>query len=226
MSKKRTRIDEGCGCEFLCDASYTGKLEIPRVKGMRNKTLPELILPYSLRNKKRNPKKFILLSEPDVDFNDFLSHPKPYLRKLRGCAGIITAEPALMRNTNLTAQIAYTYRSRELCLCLQNEGYNVIPHVCWGDERSYAAGTPYEQFVFLGLPKHSVVAVCTCGCPDTEQDICRFKNGLAAMLRKLKPSAVLVFGDMSETVFAEFKHLTQFVPCSDWNCILEAGDAA
>ncbi len=97
MSKKRTRIDEGCGCEFLSGASYTGKLEIPLVKGMRNKTLPELILPYSLRNKKRNPKKFILLSELDVDFNDFLSHPKPYLRKLRGCAGIITAEPALIQ---------------------------------------------------------------------------------------------------------------------------------
>lgn len=217
MSKKRARIDEGCGIDYLIGASFVGNLEIPCVKGAGKITAPELILPFSLRNKKRDPKKYILLSEPDVDFNDILRRPKPYLRRLRSCAGIIALEPALMRNSNLTAQLAYIYRSRELCLCLQNEGLKVIPHVFWGDERSYAAGTVYEQFVFLGLPKRSAVAVCTCGCLDTELDRQRFKGGLAAMLKTVKPAEVLVFGDMPAEVFAEFQPLTQFVSCRCWN---------
>ena len=72
MSKKRARIDEGCGIDYLIGASFVGNLEIPCVKGAGKITAPELILPFSLRNKKRDPKKYILLSEPDVDFNDII----------------------------------------------------------------------------------------------------------------------------------------------------------
>lgn len=226
MSKKQTRIDEGCGSEFLADASYAGKLEIPCVKGAGKAAVPELILPFSLRNKKRDPKKYILLSEPDVDFNDILRHPKRYVSKMRSCAGIITLEPALFRTSNLTAQLAYIYRSRELYLCLQKEGLDVVSHVCWGDERSYAAGTLYERFAFLGLPKCSTVAIGTCGCLDTEQDRQHFKGGLAAMLKKLRAKAVLVFGEMPDSVFAESEHLTRFVPCWGGYSIFKSGSAA
>ncbi len=221
MQKKRTHIDEGCGIDYLLGVSFAGNLEIPCVKRAGKDTVPELILPFSLRNKKRDPKKYILLSEPDIDFNDILRHPKSYLRRLRSCAGIVTLEPALMRNSNLAAQLAYTFRSRELCLCLQQAGFKVISHVCWGDERSYAPGTPYEQFAFLGLPKHSVVSICTNGCLDTEQNIRHLKCGLAAMLKELQPQTVLVFGEMHDAVFAELKHLTLFMPCAGWNVFVK-----
>ncbi|MDO5297477.1 MAG: DUF4417 domain-containing protein, partial [bacterium] len=87
-------------------------------------------------------------------------------------------------------------------------------------------GTLYEQFAFLGLPKCSTVAIGICGCLDTELDRQRFKYGLAAMLKKLRPEAVLVFGEKPDSFFADFKHLAQFVPCLEDNCIFTSGSAA
>ncbi|MDO5296748.1 MAG: DUF4417 domain-containing protein [bacterium] len=218
MSKKHTPIDDGCGSGLLSSAAFAGELELPCLH-RPDMIKPNIILPFSMRNKRRDASKFLLLREPDVDFDDILRRPKSYVQKMRNCAGVITLEPVLLETSNYTAQLAYTYRSRELALALQHEGINVIPHVCWGEERSYAANAPYDNFAFLGLPPRSILAIGAYGDYTAEPKLYHLRHGLANMLNDLSPAVILIFGKIPDEILSEFKHLTRFLPFPDWGTV-------
>ncbi len=116
----------------------------------------------------------------------------------------------------LTLQIANTYFNRAVGHFLQSNGLYVIPNIRWGDERSYSLSILPEKFAFLGVDKHSIVAVSTYGCIRSRENRFYFEEGLRAMLIELEPEIVLVYGAMPDSVFGSYKHMTQFVNYPDW----------
>ena len=85
-------------------------------------------------------------------------------------------------------------------------------------EHSYSASyrTTPEKVAFLGVEKHSIVAIGTYGCSQTRDDKYHLKAGLEAMLETLEPVVVLVYGSMNKSVFSDYLHATKFVHYPDW----------
>lgn len=99
--------------------------------------------------------------------------------------------------------------NRAVAYHLQKEGIPVIPNIRWGDETTYS-------FVFLGIPKNTIVAISTHGCikkDSKNNNYLRkcFKKGLKEMLKQLEPKMVIVYGYMPNDIFEEFKKDTKFV---------------
>lgn len=70
---------------------------------------------------------------------------------------------------------------------MQNAGIRVIPTVSWAEQETYA-------FCFDGLPQGGNVAVSTVGvmCDKEAQRI--FRDGMAAMIEKVRPALILMYG--------------------------------
>ncbi len=70
---------------------------------------------------------------------------------------------------------------------MQNWGYTVIPTVSWSLKESY-------EFCFDGIPTKSIVAVSTMGVKKSKDRIKVWQDGMDAMINKLKPKKILVYG--------------------------------
>ena len=60
-----------------------------------------------------------------------------------------------------------------------------MPTVSWSTPRSF-------EFCFDGVEQHATVAVSTLGCKKAKID---FMRGYEVMLEKLRPEAIICFGD-------------------------------
>lgn len=84
-----------------------------------------------------------------------------------------------------------TYRSRMIGQFYQSCGIRVIPTVSWAEEETF-------KFCFLGIPKGSIVAVSTIGVKESKDALAVWRNGMYAMIKKVRPSKILVYGGQIE----------------------------
>ena len=70
----------------------------------------------------------------------------------------------------------------------------MIPNVRVSDERCL-------NWVFDGLPKHSVVAMSTHGCCKHKEDRQYLMMGVATAVEALEPETIVVYGSAPEAVF-------------------------
>jgi hypothetical protein len=133
----------------------------------------------------------------DYRFECVWSNATRYLPMLKRCAGVITPDFSLYRTMPLAMQIWNTYRNRTLAHWLQANGVPIVPNVRWGDERTYA-------FAFEGLPLHSSLAVSTHGCIHSKADRYYFRRGLAQMVLRLEPTAIISYSQTPGDIFGEY----------------------
>lgn len=129
----------------------------------------------------------------DFKFIQAWRDPDGYVERLRRFKAVIAPDFSLYTDFPRALQILSCYRRQWIGAYWQSIGLDVIPDVVWGEESSF-------EFCFDGIPKHSVVAVSSVGVKrDGEWNGARaslFKAGYDEMLRRLKPEAVLYYGDM------------------------------
>jgi hypothetical protein len=107
----------------------------------------------------------------------------------------------------LPIKIWNVYRSRLIGQIMQRYGIEVIPTLSWGDADTF-------DFAFEGLPVNSVVSVSTVGVLNDSESLAIWKAGMDEAIRRLKPSAVVVYGndidyDFGDTKVVYFKSNTQ-----------------
>lgn len=107
---------------------------------------------------------------------------------------------------------------------LKRKGIYVIPQIRWGNELTYTTKLLPERASFLGVEKHSIVAIGSYGCFRTRDDKYHFEAGLAAMMETLEPEIVLVYGSMNEKVFGPYLKSARFVAYPDWITRVKRGD--
>lgn len=88
----------------------------------------------------------------------------------------------------IALQIFNVYRNRWLARYWQEQGVQVIPTVTWSDYKSY-------DFAFLGIPKHSPVAISTVGIARNKNDKLTFLKGLSRMIEVLEPKRIILYGN-------------------------------
>ena len=86
----------------------------------------------------------------------------------------------------------------------QAHGLAVAPTLRWRTKDDY-------DNVASGIPANSVVAIASDGSRRDGDLRSEFERGLAAMVERLAPASVLVFGDTKARVFAQLSTRTEFI---------------
>ncbi len=123
----------------------------------------------------------------DYRFETMWSKPERGLSRCQTVGAALTPDFSLWRDMPLVMQLWQVYRSRWCGAWLLHHGVHVIPTVSWSTPDTY-------PFAFAGIPAGSVVAVSTVGVWRDPEARELFAAGFAEMLRRLRPSTVLVHG--------------------------------
>jgi len=213
---RKAILDDGCNPELVAGADFDGILEIPIIKRPKSFLIPSSIIPFSFRRQCNNRQAAIGFFEKDICFSDILIHPEHYIDDFKKFSAIISPDCSLYRDAPLSVQITNIYRNRAIGYYFQKNGIYVIPQIRWGTEDTYTTKRLPERAAFLGVEKHSIIAIGTYGCIKHKDDKYFFKSGLEAMLETLEPQIILVYGAMPESVFGDYKNATTFIHYDDW----------
>ena len=120
----------------------------------------------------------------DAMFESVWRSPTKADRYLGQFKTLLTPDFSLGIDMPLALQVYNVYRSRWCGAHWTAADYTVIPTVGWSTPDSYT-------FCFDGIAAHSVVALTTLGTRRRKHD---FLHGFDAMMERVKPSAVLCYG--------------------------------
>lgn len=233
MSKSRKAIiDDGMNPELVNGADFDGYLGIPLIHKPDEFIIPTDIVPFTQRNRLESNTVAVGFYEMDTEFAEVLISPVDYVEEFcrqplvtpESARPLLSPDCSLYRDAPLAVQITNVYRNRAIGYYYQAHGAYVIPQVRWGNELTYTTKVLPERVAFLGVEKHSIVAIGTYGCFKTRDDKYHFDAGLAAMMETLEPAIVLVYGSMNEKVFGPYLKSAQFVAYSDWITRMKGGD--
>lgn len=220
--KLRAILDDGCNPELVAGADFDGYFGIPIIKKPEKIIIPNRIIPFTKRSKAEVFEDAISFYEMDQDFSDLLKNPNNYIDAMRKHI-FICPDCSLYRNAPYAVQVTNVYRSRAVGSYYQRQGAYVIPQIRWGNSLTYTTQAFPECVAFLGVEKHSIVAIGSYGCSKTCDDKNHLKAGLEAMLETLEPKVVLVYGSMPKKVFDDYRGVTDFVHYPDWTTFVHNG---
>lgn len=216
-------IDDGFNSKWVETALFDGIMEIPIVKRPDNIYVPGDIVPFTCRNRTSGEGEVVCFYERDDKFSDFIDNPDEFIGDLKKFNGIISPDCSLYIDMPLNLQIADVYFNRAIGHYLQEKGFYVIPNIRWGDERTYTTAVLPEKVAFLGVEKHSIVAIGTYGQVHSKTDKYYFREGLVAMIDELEPEIVLVYGSMPKQIFEGLTNRTRFIRYNDWTTNQKGG---
>lgn len=230
--KRKAIIDDGMNPELVYGADFDGYLGIPLIRKPEKLIIPSAIVPFTKRNRIENARIAVGFYEMDTEFADVIISPKNYIEEFckhplvtpENIRSILSPDCSLYRDAPLAVQISNIYRNRAIGYYYQSHGAYVIPQVRWGNALTYTTQALPERVAFLGVEKHSIVAIGTYGCFKTRGDKYHFEAGLEAMMDTLEPKIVLVYGSMNEKVFGPYFKSAQFIAYPDWITRVKRGD--
>lgn len=177
----------------------------------------------------RQIKSYIFFLD-DYKFEVLWKDPEPRVEKLREYRAIISPQFSMYTEMPVAVQIHQIFKSRWCGAYFQSKGLQVIPSLVWGEADTF-------WFSFDGIDEGSVVAVSTVGM-RTEKPL--FMAGYKEMLRRIKPKAIICYGDPFEEMegnltvidyaetnnLSQKKSLTQPIVKRMWGMITKGGGAA
>ena len=195
-------IRTGCKDVFhsylVNDAKYDGTLEIPVIKPEME--LPNRLISFSKALKSDDYDQWVHFYEDDGGFERIWNKPRTYLPKLKKFNGVITPDFSLYRDMPLVMQAWNTYRGKALGHWWQSNGIKVLPNVRAGDERTY-------DFCCNGIALGSTICVGSHGCIRINKERELFKQGLDAIVSKLHPTCIVVYGAAPDDVFSPYSDI-------------------
>ncbi len=180
--------------EFLITgAELDGKYQIPIVPACQLDCMPEDSIDFeeSFSRKIKNHRKLnVSFYVDDAKFNRLWNNPDKYLEHL-SCFHSVTMPDFSISTGELGMPFALNiynkYRNHALAWYLYMNDIKVIPSVSIADKDSY-------DWCFDGLPKHSVLSVCTNGRVRSKAARLEFCEGFKEMCNRLEPTKVIIVG--------------------------------
>jgi hypothetical protein len=143
------------------------------------------LIPYRVDANRNGTAHFFL---DDYRFERCWKNPDSQIKELEKYTGVLSPDFSMYTNYPEAMQIWQVYRNRWCACYWQSFGIKVIPTVSWSDEESF-------KYCFLGIPKHSVVAIGTVGVLTNDEVKTLFMNGFEEMLKQLEPKEILIYGN-------------------------------
>ena len=216
MRKNKAIIDDGCNPELVDGAEFDMPLGIPIIKAPAKILIPSGITPFSMRNHTDSFSDALGFYEMDINFAEVLRKPENYINDFGRFSALISPDCSLYRDAPPVVQATNIYKNRAVGSYYQRNGLNAIPQIRWGNEMTYTTRYFPEKIAFLGVEKHSIVAIGTYGCIKGKENKYFFEAGLYEMMDTLMPEVVLVYGSMPDSIFGQYKNYARFIEYPDW----------
>lgn len=132
----------------------------------------------------------------DYQFERLWNRPDEYVDMLSEYECVLSPDFSLYMNMPMAMKIWNVYRSRLLGQYWQSKGIKVIPTISWAEKETF-------EFCFDGIPEKSIVAISTIGVKREDEAFTVWKDGVDAMIQKIKPETILVYGGQVEYDYGE-----------------------
>lgn len=140
----------------------------------------------------------------DRKFLSAVTNPLAWVSKLEVFQCVLTPDITIGDGMPRWQRIRNTVLSRAAGVVWQSRGLNVIPSLRWRDKGDY-------DFVSSGVPLNSIFSVSNYGSRLEPRDRREFIYGLHAMVERLEPQVVLVFGTLDQAMRNDFESKAELV---------------
>ena len=184
------------GCEL------DGKYQIPMIPVCNLDYLPEDSIDFeeSFSRKIKNHRKLnVNFYIDDVKFNRLWNNPDKYMEHLKCFHSVTMPDFSISTGSSgmpFAMNIYNKYRNHAIAWYLYMHDITVIPSVPIADKDSY-------DWCFDGLPKHSILSVCTNGRVRAKASRIEFCDGFKVMCERLEPNRVIIVGRIPDELNAD-----------------------
>lgn len=185
---ERLRTDRAYNLDIL-DQHVSGFYEMPVIEN--DGYIPDELIGFNYAKTSDNKEAGIHFYLDDYQFERLWNDPKGYVELLSEYACVLSPDFSLYLDMPLPMKIWNVFRSRAIGHYLQSEGIKVIPTISWAEPKTF-------DFAFEGIPKGSIVSISTIGVKQNEEAMKIWKDGMDEMIRRIKPSLILVYGGKLE----------------------------
>ena len=134
----------------------------------------------------------------DYQFERIWNDPGEYIDILKEYDCILSPDFSLYLDMPMPMKIRNVFRSRQIGNYYQQQGIKVIPTIQWAEKETYS-------FCFEGIEEGSVVSVSTIGVKRNKEALQIWKDGMDAMIEKIKPKTILVYGGELDYDYGDIK---------------------
>ena len=173
---------------LACINFVPGQYSVPLVNGVGAIDLPDIAMPFSKALNSRNKDVAVVFYEPDANFARILHNPKRYVEPLRRFPCVVG--PDFSQKIGMNPFICYSnsWWNKALTAYFQSQGIIMIPNVTWSSPNSY-------EYSFLGMPKHSVIAINCTGIKGNHAAMYLWRKGYEVAIKHLEPNLIIRYGD-------------------------------
>lgn len=134
----------------------------------------------------------------DYQFERVWNDPAKYLEILSEYDCVLSPDFSLYMDMTMAHKIWNVYRSRQIGSYWQDHGITVIPTISWAEKETF-------EFCFRGIPEGSIVSVSTIGVKENPTALQIWRDGMDAMIEKIKPSVILIYGGQLDYDYGDIK---------------------
>lgn len=163
-----------------------GKYDIPIINSEEYVECKWIGFNYSTSCRNRNDKGVHFFLD-DYQFERIWTDIDRYKQLFLNYKAIMTPDFSMYADWPLAMNIWNHYRKHYIGAYLQKAGIKVIPSICWLGKDSF-------EWCFDGEPVGGCVAVSSIGTQMNDQDKMGFLYGYDAMLERLNPNVIILYG--------------------------------
>lgn len=182
---ERERTNNAYNLRYFDIIECEGFYQMPKLK--KCTYVPDQLIDFNEAVNSSYHKAGVHFFIDDYRFERLWNQPEKYINILKKFDCVFTPDFSLYMDMPMAMKIWNIYRQRLIGQILQSAGMNVIPTVSWAEPETY-------QFCFDGIPHGGVVATSTVGIMKNEKAKAIFMDGMAAMIDKVRPSMILMYG--------------------------------
>ncbi|MFM8155913.1 MAG: DUF4417 domain-containing protein [Actinomycetes bacterium] len=182
-----------------------GEQHIPRLRGVPENRVPEVLCAFNDRGRATDPSAAGLhFFRADEALLPIIGSPAKYALTFAPYRLVLTPDLTIGEAMAPWQRARAVAMSRMAGVVWQERGLTVVPTLRWRTKHDY-------DNVASGIPTHSIVAIATYGSRRDPELRTEFERGLPAMVERLEPCVVLVFGSTKARVFAQLAGRTEFI---------------
>ena len=193
---ERLRTDEAYNLPYVDLERTEGFYQMPIIE--RETHIPKGLMGFNYALTSGDISKGIHFYVDDYQFERIWNDPHKYIDVLREYDCVLTPDFSLYLDMPISMKIWNIFRSRLIGQMMQDEGLIVIPTVSWAEEETF-------DFCFDGLPEGGVMSISTVGVKKDEHAMEIWKAGTTELIKRKKPSALLVYGGAVDYDFGDTK---------------------
>ena len=180
------------GLGYCYGAMRSGKYGIPELKAYHD-TIPENFVTYGECSTTKDYSCGLASFDDDKILERVWNNFDKYIPTFSKFQCVGEPDFSLKLEYPLAVQIANTYRNHALAYAMQEATIKVLPSPSWSSTESH-------EFCFDGYGRGGAVLISTIGTLRDERSSMYFKLGFEEMLRRLSPDAVVLYGDVNESL--------------------------